>query len=406
LRFVISVPSYRYDVFISYSSADRPWAERLYRDLGAKQIKPFLDRESLRAGSRWEPQLLSALQDSRHLVALWSSATQESSWVASEVYRFAQIVDPGGVAGPSPNRQIFVVALEGENQALKAYQWITDLQEAHAYQAGIEQVDAELWRRVANKIEESIRSNEASIAVPLLIVTTTRDRLRTIDSTATPVSGPSLDSLLQDLGIGTKDDLLGHYDEARTGWRPFGSQADVQGVLEALQNEINQEIGEMLRLEDPGADPIRFRWDYLGDEFWTGEEEAVDRQTAKLRGGPAAIIVDPLSFYDELVRDRYANWILPSFRNGDAFVLVLTPFSLPANSTTLRKAIRQMARQVAEHFYRPPIFDPRYARSSAQIGDEIDLKGWLMMALAPHVIKWRRPKEAAVLWTRTGSAYP
>lgn len=400
------MPSYRYDVFISYSSADRPWAERLYSDLAARQIVAFLDRESLRAGPRWEPQLYSALQDSRHLVALWSSAAaKESSWVYPEVYRFAQIVDPGGLAGPTPQRQIFMVALEGENQALKQYQWITDLEQAHTYQAGIEQVDAELWRRVVNKIEEGIRSAEESIPVPLLIVTTTRERLRAIDPSAKPVSGPSLDSLLQDLGIGTKDDLLGYYDEVRTGWRPFGSQVNVQAILETLQNEINQEIGEMLVREDPAADPIRFRWDYLGDEFWTGEEEAVDRQTAKLRGGAAVIVVDPLSFYDELVRDRYLNWILPSFRNGDAFVLVLTPFSLPASSTTLRTAIRQMARQVAEHFYRPPIFDPRYARSSAQIGDEMDLKGWLMMALAPHVSTWRTPKEAAVPWTRTGSAY-
>ena len=40
--------------------------------------------------------------------------------------------------------------------------------------------------------------------------------------------------------------------------------------------------------------------------------------------GPAVVVIDPLSFYDELVRDRYANWISPrDLRNRDAFVLVL-----------------------------------------------------------------------------------
>ena len=27
----------------------------------------------------------------------------------------------------------------------------------------------------------------------------------------------------------------------------------------------------MLTIEEPGADPIRFRWDYLRDDFWTGD---------------------------------------------------------------------------------------------------------------------------------------
>ena len=371
----------------------------------AAQLTPFLDRENLRAGPRWEPQLLGALRQSRHLVALWTSAAEESSWVNSEVYRFAEIVDPGGLGGPAPSRQILVVALEGDNDALRPYQWITDLREADAYPGGVEQVDEGLWRRVVDRIDRSIRDVEDSIPVPLLVVTTTRERLAEIDSAAEPASGPSLDVLLQSLGIENKDQLLRHYGERRAEWRPFGSQADVEAVLEGLRNEINRELGEMLSIEDPDAAPIRFRWDYLREEFWTGQEEAVAGQTTKLMRGPAVIVLDPLAFYDDLVRDRYANWIAPrAFRNRDAFVLVLTPFSLPASSLKLRDAIRQMARQVAEHFYRPPVFDPRYARSSAQIGDQADLKGWLMMAIAPHVTTWRRPQRSTV-WTRTDSTY-
>ena len=195
------------------------------------------------------------------------------------------------------------------------------------------------------------------IPVPLLVVTTTRKRLAGIDPTAEPASGPSLEVLLQSLGIGSRDQLLEHYGDARTEWRPFGSQADVQTVLEGLKSEINRELAEMLTIEEPGADPIRFRWDYLRDD-WTGDG-AIARQTTSFMSGPAVVVIDPLSFYDELVRDRYANWISPrDLRNRDAFVLVLTPFSLPASSLKLRDAIRQMARQVAEHFYRPRCSTP------------------------------------------------
>jgi hypothetical protein len=41
-----------YDIFISYSSKDRPWAQKLYRDLhgGFPSLRIFWDRESITAG--------------------------------------------------------------------------------------------------------------------------------------------------------------------------------------------------------------------------------------------------------------------------------------------------------------------------------------------------------------------
>lgn len=49
--------TYQYDLFISYSSADRPWALKLFTALEAKNIKVFLsiNKELEETKFRWEP---------------------------------------------------------------------------------------------------------------------------------------------------------------------------------------------------------------------------------------------------------------------------------------------------------------------------------------------------------------
>ena len=71
----------QYDVFISYASADRPWAERLYDSLVGRGLNPFIDRQSLRDGIGWEAQLELGLRNSEHMVCLWSEAAYNSEWV-------------------------------------------------------------------------------------------------------------------------------------------------------------------------------------------------------------------------------------------------------------------------------------------------------------------------------------
>ena len=77
-------PKYEYDVFISYKSEDRPWADKLYSDLQSKGLVPFIDHKRLEAGREWEPQLAVALGRSEHLVVLWSDEADRSSWVRKQ----------------------------------------------------------------------------------------------------------------------------------------------------------------------------------------------------------------------------------------------------------------------------------------------------------------------------------
>ena len=374
----------RYHVFISYARADEAWARRLAQDLTAKQLTPFLDVERLQDGAAWGPQLMAALQDSQHLVALWSERAKASNWVTQELYRFRQIVDPDAV-GLLAGRRIFPVLMDSTADPAPDIQSFRALREARVYPGEPEDAGA-VWNTLVDRIADAIRGDDNSVPIPLLVVTTTRDRVDEIDDARVPPAGPSLAELIQELGIGPKEKLRESYDDSRLDWRPFGSNATVRVILDGLRDELNRELAAWT---PPDGEVTRFRWDYVDDEFWSGPDGA-DAVTRRLRAGPAVIVVDPLSFYDELVADRYTNYLLEILSNADAFVLVLSPFAIPSAVVALREALRARARRVFTHYYEPPAFAGQaYARSSGSVGDEVEFRGWVTTALAGHLTATR-----------------
>ena len=60
-------------VFISYAHEDFDKAKRLYEDLKKANLKPWLDKESLRAGERWRIAIEDAIRKSRYFIPLLSS---------------------------------------------------------------------------------------------------------------------------------------------------------------------------------------------------------------------------------------------------------------------------------------------------------------------------------------------
>ena len=81
------MPLFKYSAFISYSSKDKAWATRLRTDL--QQLlddKPvFLDTDRLEEGKPWNSQLTDALQDSEHIIVLYSENAHKSDWVKHEM---------------------------------------------------------------------------------------------------------------------------------------------------------------------------------------------------------------------------------------------------------------------------------------------------------------------------------
>jgi hypothetical protein len=367
-------PSWQYDVFISYSHEDRAWAERLTGDLRAKQLTVFLDDDRLTAGIQWRPQLIQTLKESRHLVVLSSSAARRSEWVQKESNRFEAIVDPNGEGGTG-DRGIFVVLLEGESPGFAHLQTIRDLLAVDAYGLGAEDAPVAEWNRVVKRVADAIQSSEQATLIPILLVTTTMERAGGIDLDADLPDAPPLRQFLATLGI-AEPQFMASYGATRRDWRPFGSQESIETILDRLGDELNDE------LRDAGSGLVR--WDYVSEDFWSDEHYA-EQQTRRLKRRPAVVVIDPLSFYDGLVRTRYSNYIDEVFNNSKAFVLVLSPFSPAPSEIVLRDAIKRMARKVFSHFYAPPAFEGRaYARSGPSVGDPEEFRGWLAAALATH----------------------
>jgi hypothetical protein len=136
---------YKYDVFISYSSQDRPWALKFADELEARGLAPFIDRQRLEAGKPWEQQLRAALEGSRHLVALWSSRANQSNWVQRELATFDYLINGGAAA--AGERRLIVVNLEEQNFAYTSYQMIDDLKEAKVNPADFATLPARTRRR-------------------------------------------------------------------------------------------------------------------------------------------------------------------------------------------------------------------------------------------------------------------
>ena len=365
--------SYRYQAFISYAHQDREWAECLWRDLRHNGVDAFYDRESQRAGPPWEGQLMDGLLcESRHLVVLWSEAARNSEWVTRELYKF-----DAQVSAPEPgNRQIIFVVLEGEPKAFLAHQMVLSVKESQAYNNGAVAVDASLWRRVVGKVVDSVLQDDPSLPVPILLLTTTRGCMAQL-SLGKPMELP-FRHVLDALNLGTRRAFVEQrYGATRREWRPFGGALTIEEILEQVRSDINTAIRQV------GGRAVR--WEHL-DDFWSTDPAIFRAEARKLAAGPTVLVVDPLSFYDNFVLRRYANELDPAFNNPEAVVLVLSPFPGAPQTNMVRKVVNTMAGRIYRYFYEPlGNIGKQYPRCGPNVGDETDLRGWLINAVAARV---------------------
>ena len=78
--------SHRYRrAFLSYSSTDRAEVFKRAQALQAAGLEFFVDLDSLRPGEKWEPRLLSEIDQCDLFVLFWSKAARESEWVNKEI---------------------------------------------------------------------------------------------------------------------------------------------------------------------------------------------------------------------------------------------------------------------------------------------------------------------------------
>jgi hypothetical protein len=73
------------DIFISYSSKDKAFAEAIWRHLKQEGVNVFLAAISLVPGQRWTPQILDNLKSAPWVIFLASRAACASSYVQQEL---------------------------------------------------------------------------------------------------------------------------------------------------------------------------------------------------------------------------------------------------------------------------------------------------------------------------------
>jgi len=74
-------------LFISHSSKDKAWAERVHQALKKAGYQSFLDSDAddgIHGGAKWEQTLYQRLRQSRALVVLCSAHWLASPWCVAE----------------------------------------------------------------------------------------------------------------------------------------------------------------------------------------------------------------------------------------------------------------------------------------------------------------------------------
>lgn len=74
-----------YDIFLSYSSKDKPWVSEFVATLKGAGVKAWFDASDLAPGERWQEKIQEALRDSEILVVVLSQNSVESPWTFFEL---------------------------------------------------------------------------------------------------------------------------------------------------------------------------------------------------------------------------------------------------------------------------------------------------------------------------------
>jgi len=323
-----------YDVFISYKSEDRPWAEHLHAALTAGGMTAFFDKDpqdGLIAARPWEAQLDKALAESHALVALWSQkAAQMNTWNDRERYVFDQ---PELRTPLAKGRPVIYVLLDAEPTALSATEFVADLKTLGAY-PDVAKVPDDVWERVAERIRRAARSDDV-VYVETLVLAATEDEM-----TQSGLGNEAWKRLAERRKqIGLPDDPVeGRYGKARWDWKPYGT-ASIKDILTTLKKQAQDNAGVELEFEE--AD----------EQIWSLDEETARLAGRRLAGKLALILIDPLSLYAVNIQSRIAFLDRCQQSPTNAFA-VLAPHA--ANDDPLNFLVENYISGLYRSFFTPP----------------------------------------------------
>lgn len=370
------------DIFISYSSADRPWATQLANDLRAAAVTCFLDTTSIRKGEGWERQILGSLNDSRHLVVIWTSKSGQSDWVNQELYRFKANIDPNGT-GQTGGRLLYAINLEGQNPTLSGYQQydFPSLQEAYRTSgAGVMTLGAQAqqdWTRMVREIAEASTDQNPRIPVSKVVFAPTKGILQA-DQVSPPVLGTQAQEFLEKVGI-TGGDFKDRYGDKPEQWKPYGTQETIEEILDELLHGNN---GVNAKLRSVGRREIK----WVPEDLVTPPTPS-DSTLRKIGSGPCLLVIDPISLFIGYMSRRF-NRLAACFTNPSAAIVLMTPFKALPTLSYLRECLTELHHPSLEGYCEPIPYVAKYANCDINVSELWEIRRLVLASLG------RQPVEA------------
>jgi hypothetical protein len=361
-----------YDLFISYTRHDAPWAEKLESNLVSRGLRVYRDQTRLQAGDEWEPALRDAIVDSRALVVLWSAEASRSKWVVKEQESFRQMMHLDARDGQASVRRMVQVCLEGANAEYPAFQTLLDLERAGAYAAGAAHVDPNLWASVVDKVERGIALDANLPVIYEVILSSTRERMESVPDDHKPKDAATYAELISSLKLVSKQQLALRYGAERSEWRPFGGEKSILALMSELREELLSR----------GIPP--FLWKPIGEDQWKGTDNKRKLRDL-LMTEPCVIVLDAVSLYDVQVWDRYDD-LLPCLDNPKAAIAVLAPYSNNERHY-LQSVLETAAAKMFEPFYLPDRAQVPIAAQCTVLADDRYEMGRLVAAMIRTAFK-------------------
>jgi hypothetical protein len=352
-----------FDLFVSYSSKDRPWAKKLWEDMHAKypSLRIFWDRDSIPAGEPFRKELKSAIRNSKHLVVFWSEYANASLEVGPEIEAFNAHRDLTPQLEGS-ERKGFYIPLEGNRGGdIRDYQGFDDFRNIYQAQPddrGIGAVTGGIghddWERMIRMVGDAVsRADQAQEIIAAVAATTAAVVIDLLDKTHEKRAAGTritLDQLLAGLGLlwtGVRD----RYGLSALDWRPTGDRTIVE-LLEGVRVRVNAKL-------EP-AD--RFRWRYV--DLTT--DEGLDFASS-LHKMPSIVVFDPVSLYDPFciaAMQRLKHYVL----ERQSVILSLSP-ALKTDEDVYGTCVRDLSLPLFDDYFHPEI--PPIGEFAARCAPEV-----------------------------------
>lgn len=364
------------DVFLSYSHADAPWAQRVHDALKAAVPgrRVFFDSKSLRAGDDWEKAIEGALDGSQNFVLLWSNQVEPSSWVQRELFQFMALAKPR----ENLHRRLICLNLQGANAATKVYQ--------HINHAGVQAeylkppaggAPSVAWKQAMHEVESGLDPDRRLLEVPLVVLTLTNDDVGKLQD-------ESLAAIAQDFNLSGAA-LAARYGATRREWRPFDGAATIETLMHDTRLELNAGL--------PGRSLV---WRLPPDEFWSGGIKAAqDFVDGSFKPAELSVlVVDPVALQRHPVYQRLMLF-QDRLGNGRTTILTLPPFAAPPHILGLRTALMTHAVPYFDHYFKTTV--PPHRHVAAQCGwnvsDSHEMRRLILAAADEHDFSLASPER-------------